>query len=83
MVSISHSETLVAVIVANPEMIEAYKAGAPNNGTPFPDGAKMANIHRVPKKKATWTRVKLHGPRQLIVSARVVSAMDAPNAGRM
>ena len=36
---------LVAVILANPEMIEAYKAGIPGNGKPFPDGAKMAKIH--------------------------------------
>ena len=40
---------LVAVILANPEMIEAYKAGIPGNGKPFPDGAKMAKIHWTPK----------------------------------
>src|SRR5882757_5277420 len=36
---------LVAVILANPEMIEAYLAGIPGNGKPFPDGAKMAKIY--------------------------------------
>jgi hypothetical protein len=40
---------LVAVILANPEMIEAYKSGIPGNGKPFPDGAKMAKIHWTPK----------------------------------
>jgi hypothetical protein len=40
---------LVAVILANPEMIEAYKAGIPGNGKPFPDGARMAKIHWTPK----------------------------------
>jgi hypothetical protein len=40
---------LVAVILANPEMIAAYKAGIPDNGKPFPDGAKMAKIHWTPK----------------------------------
>ena len=40
---------LVAVILANPEMIEAYLAGIPGNGKPFPDGAKMAKIHWTPK----------------------------------
>src|SRR5438128_351138 len=40
---------LVAAILANPEMIEAYKAGVPGNGQPFPDGAKMAKIHWTPK----------------------------------
>ena len=45
----SPSLKLVAVILANPEMIEAYKAGIPDNGKPFPDGAKMAKIHWTPK----------------------------------
>jgi hypothetical protein len=40
---------LVAVILANPEMIAAYQAGIPDNGKPFPDGAKMAKIHWSPK----------------------------------
>jgi hypothetical protein len=40
---------LVAVILANPEMIEAYQSGIPGNGKPFPDGAKMAKIHWTPK----------------------------------
>jgi hypothetical protein len=31
-------------------MIEAYKAGYPENGKPFPDGSKMAKIHWVGKK---------------------------------
>jgi Cytochrome P460 len=26
-------------------MIDAYKAGIPGNGKPFPDGAKMAKVH--------------------------------------
>jgi len=41
-VAISRSENLVAVILANPVMIDAYRAGVPGNGKPFPDGAKMA-----------------------------------------
>ena len=50
-VATSHSANLklVAVILANPGMIEAYKAGIPGNGKPFPDGAKMAKIHWTPK----------------------------------
>lgn len=40
------------VIVANPVMIEAYAAGIPGNGKPFPDGAKAAKIQYVPKKSA-------------------------------
>jgi hypothetical protein len=48
-ISMSHSEKLMAIILGNPKMIEAYKAGIPGNGKPFPDGAKMAKIHWVPK----------------------------------
>ena len=44
-VALSHAGDLLAVIVANPTMIEAYKAGVPGNGKPFPDGSKMAKIH--------------------------------------
>jgi Cytochrome P460 len=49
-ISISHNGALIALIVGNPKMIEAYKAGIPGNGKPFPDGAKMAKIHWNPKK---------------------------------
>jgi len=49
-ISVSHSATLIAVIVGNPAMINAYKAGIPGNGKPFPDGARMAKIHWTPKK---------------------------------
>ena len=41
-ISVSHAGDFLAVILGNPEMIEAYQAGAPGNGKPFPDGAKMA-----------------------------------------
>jgi hypothetical protein len=49
-VSTSQNDNLVAVIVANPAMIDAYRAGVPGNGKPFPDGAKMAKVHWKPKK---------------------------------
>ncbi len=47
-ISLSHSEKMLAVIVGNQAMIDAYQAGIPGNGKPFPDGAKMAKIHWVP-----------------------------------
>jgi cytochrome P460 len=53
-VSISHSEKLLAVILANPEMIKAFQSGIPGNGQPFPDGSKMAKIHWNPKKHETF-----------------------------
>jgi hypothetical protein len=49
-ISISHNGAVMAVILGNPVMIDAYKAGIPGNGQPFPDGAKMAKIHWNPKK---------------------------------
>jgi hypothetical protein len=48
-ISISQTEHAIAVIVGNPTMIDAYQAGLPGNGKPFPDGAKMAKIHWNPK----------------------------------
>ena len=44
-ISVSRNERVLAVIVGNPAMIDAYRAGIPGNGKPFPDGAKMAKIH--------------------------------------
>ena len=49
-ISISQNGELVAVILGNPAMIDAYKAGVPANGKAFPDGAKMAKVHWNPKK---------------------------------
>ncbi len=48
-ISISRSEQAVAVILGNPQMIDAYRAGFPGNGKAVPDGAKMAKIHWAPK----------------------------------
>jgi hypothetical protein len=49
-ISVSHNGPRLALILGNPAMINAYKAGIPGNGKPFPDGAKMAKVHWVPKK---------------------------------
>jgi len=49
-ISMSANERAVAVIVGNPAMIAAYRAGIPANGKPVPNGAKMAKIHWKPKK---------------------------------
>ena len=51
-VSLSHSDETLDVIVANPVMVEAYAAGIPGNGKPFPDGAKTAKIQYIPKKSS-------------------------------
>jgi Cytochrome P460 len=49
-VSVSQTEELLKVMVANPVMIDAYKAGVPGNGTLFPDGSKIAKIEWKLKK---------------------------------
>jgi hypothetical protein len=51
-VSVSQTADLLKVEVANPTMIEAYRAGIPGNGKPFPDGSKIAKIEWKPKKMA-------------------------------
>ena len=49
-VAVSKTEDLIEVILANPAMIDAYRAGVPGNGKPFPDGSKIAKIHWKPKE---------------------------------
>jgi len=49
-ISMSRNERLVDVILGNPVMIDAYRAGFPGNGKPVPDGAKMAKIHWTPRQ---------------------------------
>jgi mono/diheme cytochrome c family protein len=44
-IAISHNGKTLAAILGNPVMINAYKAGIPGNGKPFPDGAKMVKVH--------------------------------------
>jgi hypothetical protein len=53
-IAVSHAESLklIEVIVGNPTMMAAYKAGFPGNGLPVPDGARMAKIHWNPKRSA-------------------------------
>jgi hypothetical protein len=38
------------VILANPVMVDAYAAGHPGNGKPWPDGAMTVKIQYIPKK---------------------------------
>ena len=49
-VAVSHNGDKLATILGNPAMIEAYRAGIPGNGKPFPDGARLAKIHWTAKK---------------------------------
>ena len=60
-VAVSTNERATAVIVANPVMINAYKAGIPANGKPVPDGAKMAKIHWLPTKSQFFPDTTIPG----------------------
>ena len=60
-ISISYNEKLMSVTLGNPVMIKAYQAGIPANGKPFPDGAKMAKIHWIPKKLETFPNTMVPG----------------------
>lgn len=43
-VSSARTDEVLKVIVANPLMINAYKAGIPGNGLPFPEGSRIAKL---------------------------------------
>src|SRR5271166_5001513 len=49
-VSSARTDEILKVIVANPAMIKAYKAGVPGNGQPFPDGSMIVKLQWKPKK---------------------------------
>ena len=49
-ISFSRNAKVVAVILGNPVMIDAYRAGIPGNGQAVPNGAKMAKVHWTPKQ---------------------------------
>ena len=49
-VSSARTDEVLKVIVANPTMIKAYKAGVPGNGQPFPDGSMIVKLQWKPKK---------------------------------
>jgi hypothetical protein len=48
--SSARTDEVLKVIVANPTMITAYKAGVPGNGQPFPDGSMIVKLQWKPKK---------------------------------
>ncbi len=48
--SSARQDEILKVIVANPKMIAAYKAGVPGNGQPFPDGSMIVKLQWKQKK---------------------------------
>jgi hypothetical protein len=51
-VSSARTDEVLKVIVGNPTMITAYKAGVPGNGQPFPEGSMIVKLQWKPKKSA-------------------------------
>jgi Cytochrome P460 len=49
-VSSARTQEVLKVIVANPAMTKAYKAGVPGNGQPFPQGSRIVKLQWKPKK---------------------------------
>jgi hypothetical protein len=49
-VSSARTDQVQKVIVANPAMIAAFKAGAPGNGQSFPDGSMIVKLQWTQKK---------------------------------
>jgi hypothetical protein len=49
-IAAEHTDDLLKVVLGNPVTVEAFRAGIPANGKPFPDGAKMAKVEWRPKK---------------------------------
>ncbi len=49
-VSSARQDEILKVIVANPKMITAFKAGAPGNGEPFPEGSMIVKLQWKQKK---------------------------------
>ena len=49
-ISSAHTDERLKVIVGNPTMIKAFKAGIPLNGQPFPDGSMVVKLQWTPKK---------------------------------
>ncbi len=49
-VSSARQDEILKVIVANPTMIKAFKAGVPGNGQPFPEGSMIVKLQWKQKK---------------------------------
>ena len=60
-ISQSRNGKVVALILGNPAMIDAYRAGIPANGKPVADGAKMAKVHWTPKQNEFFPEATVPG----------------------
>ena len=79
-VSISHDGDLLAAILANSVMIDAYLAGVSGNGKPFPDGAAPWSIpipsrlrYRAESSSASQRRSMVRSRSRTAVSSKAIS----------
>src|SRR5580692_4191511 len=55
LISSAETDDRMKVILGNPTIIAAFKAGIPGNGKPFPEGSKIAKVQWKPKMGFHWT----------------------------
>jgi hypothetical protein len=82
-VSSARTDEVLKVIVANPTMIKAYKAGVPGNGKPFPEGSKIAKLQWSFKKstEATFAVDVPDAPTQAFVIEKDSKRFPKTNGG--
>ena len=71
-VAVSQTEDRLKVIVANPAMIDAYRAGVPGNGRQFPDGSKTAKIEWNPAQNGESPLYGVHLVKRISLPAAVL-----------
>jgi hypothetical protein len=80
-INVSQNAHAAAVILGNPVLIEAYKAGIPANGKPVPDGARFAKIHWLPKVNAAQPGSPTVGGAQINVDFMVKDRQRFADSG--
>jgi hypothetical protein len=80
-INVSQNAMAAAVILGNPILIAAYKAGFPANGKPVPDGAKFAKIHWQPKLNASQPGSPTVGGTQINVDFMVKDSKRFADSG--
>jgi hypothetical protein len=78
-VSVSQTEieggeahNILRAILANPVMIQAYRAGIPGNGKPFPDGSKIVKLVWSQKKITNWPPFSKSTPDTVVDNLKLV-----------
>ncbi len=59
--SSARQDEILKIIVADPTMIKAYKAGIPGNGQPFPEGSRIVKL-QWKRKKSTEAQFDVDVP---------------------